>query len=103
MSYNPVAASTAPISSARAPLWIVQFRIEFAFHQHLDNSGLPDNDQYDVIYGRSVVRVGITPHNIPPLLSCHQSEADNVWSVEAERLQGEVLHLVLEDHDSAAV
>ena len=34
---------------------------------------------------------------------CHQLEADNVWTVELDLLDGEVLRLVVEDRKVAAM
>ena len=40
---------------------------------------------------------------MPPLPSRHQPEAGNVWSMEEDRLQVEVPHLMVEDRNAAAV
>ena len=86
-----------------APFWNGQVRIEVSCQQQLGPSGLPSNGHNNVLYGGGVVKGNIIPHNMTPLLAHHQLEADGVRDVESERLQREVLHLVVEDRDTTDV
>ena len=45
----------------------------------------------------------ITPQNFPLLPSHHQLEADDVRTLEADILDGEVLHLAVENCNAAVV
>ena len=86
-----------------APFWNGQVRIEVSGHQQLGPSGLHADGHDNVLYGGGVFKGDITPHNMTPLPPHHQLEADGVRDVESERLQREVLHLVVEDRDATDV
>ena len=75
-----------------SPLWLSQVRIEVAIHQRFSPLGPPaygcDNNFYD----QGVFRDDVTLYDIPLLQSHLHMESGNVWAMETEHLQGEVLY-----------
>ena len=58
---------------------------------------------HDVLYGQYVAGGDISPHNMPPPSPCHQIEADDVWYMEADFLNGKVIRLAVDYRDSSVM
>ena len=80
-----------------------QVGIEVAGHQYLGPVRSSPDVRSNILYVRGVAREDITPHNMPPPPRHHQPKYYDIWAMESELFNSEVLHLAVENCNSAAV
>ena len=59
--------------------------------------------RYNVLYVRGINGGDIAPHDMPPPSPRHQLEAEDVWTIESELLDGEVFRLAVEDRNTITI
>ena len=84
----------------RVPLWL-QVSNEVAIHQQLSLAMPLLNGRNGDLYGRSIVQGDIVLNNIPTRPHKFQLKSDTIRAMEIDRLQCEVICLMVE-HGNAA-
>ena len=64
---------------------------------------IPTYGHDNVLYGRGISGGNVTPQYMPPLPPRCQLEAGDIKDMEADRLQGEVPRLAVEEYNDAAM
>ena len=77
--------------------------MDIACHQELSPIKLIPDGRNGFLYGQGIAGGKLEPHATPPPFSHHQLKADDIQTVKAEILNGEVLRLAVEDRDATTI